>query len=217
MSTSTQPKISAAQKALIAERTNEILKTARPGSKEYADACAERAEAGLAVPKVKYTAVDVLSREQFREELGSDLRREMRQRTHQKPYGLWLSGWFGLVAAGMTAYVFLGPPPARALQPVAEKPVETAAREATAPTSAAAAPIVTVAPSTTAVVASATATESSAPPPPTVSANGTGIAQHPIHVGATAPPVATPTATLPTAPPPPTATPNAWAPAWKKP
>jgi len=42
--------LSPVERAIIAERTAAILKTARPGSKEYADACPERDENGLAVP-----------------------------------------------------------------------------------------------------------------------------------------------------------------------
>lgn len=57
--------LSVAQKAVIAERTDRILKSARPGSAEYADACKERAEAGLVVPALKNTEMSLHAFEQF--------------------------------------------------------------------------------------------------------------------------------------------------------
>ncbi len=101
-------KLSDVERALLAERTAATLKRARPGSKEYADACVERAEAGLAVPVMKKTAVDMLSLEQYREVHGEEIRKV----TSAPRWGVWVAVTLGIVSVGTVAYVFLGPPPA---------------------------------------------------------------------------------------------------------
>ena len=116
------------ERALLAERTAAILKRARPGSKEYADACVERAEAGLAVPIMKKTAVDMLALEQYREVHGD----EIRKATTAPRWGMWVMVTLGIVTVGTAAYVFLGPPPARSSGATASREAPASATATTA-------------------------------------------------------------------------------------
>jgi hypothetical protein len=89
--------LSVAQKAVIAERTDRILRSARPGSAEYADACRERAEAGLVVPAMKHTEMSLHAFEQFAQLTAADRAAEQR-RAARKTGLIVLVGLLGLAA-----------------------------------------------------------------------------------------------------------------------
>lgn len=161
--------VSVAQKAIIAERTDRILKSAKPGSAEYADACRDRAEAGLVVPAMKHTAISLHAFEQF-----ATMAHAEEKAAHQKVVRKTaLSVIAGLVvlAAALGAYLLFTHNPnagaaasstASSATPPAASSVVASKRPATAPTEATAIP---PSPVESASSADASSKPSVAPPP----------------------------------------------------
>lgn len=104
---------SVAQKAIIAERTDRILKSAKPGSAEYADACRDRAEAGLVVPAMKHTAISLHAFEQFANMAAAD-ERAAHQKVVRKTALAVIAGLVVLAAALGAFLLFTHDPNAKA-------------------------------------------------------------------------------------------------------
>lgn len=126
--------LSVAQKAVIAERTDRILKSAKPGSAEYADACKERAEAGLVVPALKNTEMSLHAFEQFAQFNAAEAAVVQRRQARKTALGVLVG--LGVLATALGAYLLLdrGTPsaptsaPATAAAPK-EKPVDPPAEK----------------------------------------------------------------------------------------
>ncbi|MFO0613157.1 MAG: hypothetical protein U0414_11235 [Polyangiaceae bacterium] len=193
--------LSVAQKAVIAERTDRILKSAKPGSAEYADACRDRAEAGLVVPAMKNTEMSLHAFAQFAQVTAADEAAAHRRAVRKSAFAVMI----GLVvlSGALAIYLFIDRDSAKSgAASSASAAPSSAAKAADKPT--AAAPSVASAPAPnaaeSAVTPSATAAASTSTPP------------------SNAPPIVRPSS----APPPkPSAVPAAsapkstWDPAWK--